>query len=88
MYLHIFDRSDTGSIEHAAQHPNMCLRTDVVLMNNTNSGLEHSLHVTRRGFTGDLWLLDVLSKEQYLEVVNIANRIRGNPDAAAYIVEV
>lgn len=90
MYLHIFDRSNLDEItaifsdgkkqtrlEMLRTEP-FITRTDIVLMNGTNSGKEYCLYVTPTGYSGDEFLLDVLSEGQFNQVAGIAERMRMN----------
>ena len=91
MYLHINDRSKLD--EHVSYCPatkkhqtrlesltedRWLPRSDVVLMNGTNTGREYTLHVGETHLVGDRVLLDILSREQILEVFAIAERMREN----------
>lgn len=90
MYTHINDRSDLD--QHVAYDPRTKHhttrredlerrdghRTDVVLLNGCRSGREYTLHVDIDGFSGDLWILDILTDAQYYEVLGIAERMRNN----------
>ena len=89
-YTHIIDRSDLDEVlcydpvrkvsytrreelERRDWH-----RSDIVLVNGTRSGREYALYVSETGFSGDLWILDMLTDEQYAEVNEIAGRMRHN----------
>lgn len=91
MYLHVFDRSNLDEVVakgpdgkqttrlqdlEGSGHP----RSDVVLMNGTNSGREYTLHVTMTGFSGDTFLLDVISAKQYTELQAFAGCMRRNAE--------
>lgn len=89
MYRHINDRSRLDEVvcikrdgtkvtlrEDLAS--DMHRRTDIVLFNGTRSGREYTLHVTADGFAGDLWMLDMLTDSEMVEVVGIAQRMRAN----------
>lgn len=94
MFRHIIDRSDlnqTVSVRPAA--PGRVAKTttlreeletrefhraDIVLFNGTRSGKEYCIYVTPTGFMGDMWILDVLSNEEYLQVQEIAAQMRQN----------
>jgi len=90
MYLHIFDRSDLdqrvsfdpATRKHRTLREELELRAfhrnDVVLMNNTNSGRDYTLYVTPTGFYGDMFLRDVLSREQLRQVEDFARKMRRN----------
>lgn len=96
MYLHINDRSDLNEVvaigrdetgKYTVKKTRLqelrnggYPRTDVVLMNATNSGREYTLHVSKDGFIGDLFLLDVISEEQHFKLMAIANRMRKNAE--------
>ena len=90
MYTHITDRSKLDEIvaikpetkeswtrlqdlERLHYH-----RSDVVLLNDTRSGREYTLSVTAFGFSGSLWILDILPEESFEEVMGIAERMRAN----------
>lgn len=88
MYTHINDRSNLDGVvarrisgpitrreDLAESHGH---RTDVVLINGTRSGSEYSLSVGWQGFKGDLWILDILTHEQYEQVQAIAKQMRLN----------
>lgn len=64
-------------------------RTDIVLMNCTNSGKEYCLYVTPTGYSGDEFLLDVLSEGQFNMVCAIAAKMRWNaltyPECEKYL---
>lgn len=95
MYIHINDRSKLDRIvcydptsdksftllEDLERHNSTIIRTDIVLINDTRSHYEYSLHVTRMGFAGDTWILDILSDRDYQYVQNIANAMRANAKA-------
>lgn len=88
MYRHIFDRSNLDEV--IAYGPNgpitrrkdlqtgMIPRTDIVLLNGTRSGDEYSLHVRMEGFAGDVWILNILTDDEYDRVQKIADRMRKN----------
>jgi hypothetical protein len=92
MYKHIFDRSNLD--QNVAFNPKtkvhktrrdelkeaMMPRADVVLLNGTRSGKEYALYVTKGGYKGDTWILDVLTDEEYDQVEEIAERMRRNAD--------
>lgn len=90
MYLHVFDRSDLDETVcydiraqvHRTRRQQLELRAfhrnDIVLMNDTNSGREYALYVTPSGYHGDMFLLDILSKEELLRVEVIARKMRQN----------
>lgn len=100
MYLHIIDRSDLDEIVQVGSKGRVSrlellrdfpiVRTDIVLINGTVSKREYSLHVTDTGFAGDLWILDVLSDQQFCKVQAIAHKMRTNvkthPEAEALLV--
>ena len=81
-YIHAFDRSTQDYINYCLRKPEGLMRTDVVLINGTNSGREYTLHVTEdgfcSGFNGGNWILDMLSPTQYSELMGIARRMREN----------
>lgn len=93
MYLHLFDRSDLDEVvaidprvtparvitrRQDLAESKYYHRSDVVLMNCTNTGREYLLYVTADGFSGDLFLLDVLSADQYAELMIFAAKMRSN----------
>ena len=49
-----------------------------MLINGTNSGREYTLHVTEDGFSGPVWILDMLSAAQLDDLKGIACRMREN----------
>lgn len=53
-------------------------RTDIVLISGTRSEKQYILDVTANGFSGDLWILDILTEEEYDRVQDIATRMRTN----------
>lgn len=54
------------------------LRNDVVLVNGERSGLQYTLYVTETGYSGDMFLLDILTDEEYVQLQLIAERMRQN----------
>lgn len=91
MNLHINDRSDLDEVVAVTTKDGRkitrrmdlvawtgCHRTDIVLINGTRTGLEHYLSVTKDGFAGQLWILDILTDTQYEEVMRIAAKMRQN----------
>lgn len=89
MYRHINDRSNLDEVVCIKRDgtrvtlredlaTNMHRRTDIVLFNGTRSGHEYTLHVTADGFAGDLWILDMLTDQEWQEVAGIAHRMRTN----------
>lgn len=91
MYRHIFDRSNLDEV--VAYNPKTKSKTtrredlerspwggraDIVLFNGTRSRAEYALYVTETGFAGDLWILDMLSDEEYTNVQLIAETMRRN----------
>jgi hypothetical protein len=99
----IIDRSDLDEIvsynpdtkrrmtrlEDLQETPSRYHRRDIVLINCTRYDKQYILEVTKTGFSGDLWILDILSDREHDEVISIANRMRRNaskhPVAAALI---
>lgn len=69
----------------------MLPRRDVVLINDTRSGQEYVLYVCHVGYSGDLWILDMLSDEAREDVDAIAERMRYNlidcPNAAKLLAD-
>lgn len=53
-------------------------RADVVLVNCTRTGAEYTLYVTKNGYSGDMWILDILTDEEYEELERIAHKMRRN----------
>lgn len=51
-------------------------RKDVVLVNGRTK--QFTVDVGPDGFVGDVWLLEILSPEQFAEVMAIADRMRAN----------
>lgn len=91
MYTHIIDRSDLDEVvcigtsgtkytrlADLRRFPAVHHRRDVVLLNATRSKREYILQVTPTWFSGDLWILDILTPEQYAEVLGIGERMRQN----------
>lgn len=54
------------------------VRRDIVLINGTRNRTQYVLEVTKYGFIGALWILDILSDEQFAEVNRIADAMRTN----------
>lgn len=92
MYIHINDRSNLDevvSFHPATKHRTTRRedlekrdfhRTDVVLINGTRNNKEYCLFVTYNGFSGDIWILDILNEEQFEQVQEIARRMRWNAE--------
>jgi hypothetical protein len=53
-------------------------RRDVVLINGTRSDRQYTLEVTPTGFSGDLWILDILDEAQHTKLMLIAFKMREN----------
>jgi hypothetical protein len=53
-------------------------RNDIVLVNNTHSGREYCLYVTKDGFCGDLLILDFLKRDELEKIEEIATKMRQN----------
>jgi hypothetical protein len=53
-------------------------RADIVLFSGCRSEKQYCLYVTTEGFTGDMWILDVLTDEEYEQVQVIAGKMRQN----------
>jgi hypothetical protein len=102
MLIHINDRGNLDDIvcitkdgirqtrlEYLRQHEKMIVRSDIVLINCTNSGNEYTLHVTMNGYSGNTWILDILSEDQFNKVCGIASKMRMNaltyPECEKYI---
>jgi hypothetical protein len=94
VYRHIFDRSNLDEVVAIGKGPDGKMsdritrradlekrghgRSDIVLFNGTRSGREYALYVTATGFAGDLAILDLLTDQEYNEVLGIAQRMRYN----------
>jgi hypothetical protein len=92
MIIHIFDRSDLNEIIALKPLPNGgclkitrhedlkegCPRNDVVLVNCTRNNKQYCVYVTPTGYSGDLFVLEFLSDEQYNNLEGIAERMRAN----------
>jgi hypothetical protein len=102
MLVHINDRGNLDNIvcvtkdgvrlthlEYLRKHKGNVCRSDIVLINCTNSGSEYTLHVTMNGYAGDTWILDILSEDQFNKVCGIASKMRMNaltyPECERYI---
>jgi hypothetical protein len=51
-------------------------RCDVMLYNGRTE--QAALYVTKNGFCGDMWLLEVITDAEYAELQGIAQRMRQN----------
>ena len=90
MLIHIFDRSNLDEVvaikpggikvtrREDLETSSFMTRIDIVLINCTRNNKQYILNVAPVGFTGDLWILEMLSDEQHAEVQNIAMRMRAN----------
>ena len=73
------------------QRHNASPRRDIVLINCTRTDNQYCLEVTSTGFSGDTWILDILSDAEYIAVQRIAKHMRNNarnyPEAAKLMAD-
>lgn len=100
MYTHVIDRSNlnevvsigfdgTKTTRRQQLERGDWMRTDVVLINGTRGDNQYLLFVTATGFTGDMWILDILSDHDHAQLQSIAAKMRENATEfppAAYLI--
>jgi hypothetical protein len=49
-----------------------------LVLTTDNISMQYALYVSMEGFKGDTWILDILSDEEYEQVMAIAEKMRKN----------
>lgn len=90
MNKHIIDRSNLAGIvsynpetkisktlmDSLSEH--YMTRADIVLVNGLRTGKQYSVYASEHGFSGDTFVLDFLTDEEFRKVNEIADRMRQN----------